>query len=98
MFFYSETREPFDGSTVSYHKMNAVKGYLRHYDNLMYLQFIVANSDRAGERQQALKEITICEKKLKWWQQHLNYDHAEAMRGVDKIKRNWLNGSAAKAA
>jgi hypothetical protein len=84
---YSEQREPFTGA-VDFHKLNAVKGYLRHYENLLYLTFMHQNGTTA-EKMQAAKELTICERKLKWWQNHPNYDAKEALRGVNSLKSAW---------
>lgn len=89
MYFYSATSEPFTGDPVPYHRQNATKRYLTHYGNLMFLQFVVAESQDRAERQQATLEIPMCEKKLKHWTHHANYDHDEAMRGVDRIKKEW---------
>jgi len=88
-FFYSDNKEPFSGNVVPYHKQNATKAYLRHYDNYLYLQFIVQNSDRETERNQASKELTICERKLKHWRQHANYDQAVALAGIADLKKRW---------
>lgn len=86
-FFYSETREPFTGS-VKFDKLNAVKGYLRHYDNLMFLTFM-SNNGTFQEKAQARKELAICERKLQWWQRHPNYVQQEVLAGIDKIKAQW---------
>lgn len=84
---YSDQREPFTGS-VDFTKLNAVKGYLRHYENLLYLTFMHKNGT-AVEKMQAAKELTICERKLKWWENHPTYDKKEVLRGVEALKRQW---------
>ncbi len=86
-FFYSEQREPFTGS-VDFHKLNAVKGYLGHYDNLLFLTFM-SNKGTFQEKAQARKELVICERKLKWWQNHPNYVQNEVLAGIDKLKAAW---------
>jgi hypothetical protein len=89
MFFYSENGS--GGSVqVNVWKMDGTKGYLRHYENYLFLSFVINNplSQRA-EKQQATKELAICEKKLTFWRRHPLYDHDRAMAGVNDLKRNW---------
>lgn len=86
-FFYSEAREPFTGA-VDFHKLNAVKGYMRHFDNLMYLTFM-ANNGTFQEKAQARKELVICERKLKWWENHPNYIKDEVLAAIAKVKAQW---------
>jgi hypothetical protein len=95
MFFYSETSAPSDHK-VDVWKMNGTKAYLRHYDNYLFLQF-VTNNPRASqiEKRQARTEMTICEKKLAFWQRHPNYDHDEALKGVDLLNKQWQQGEKA---
>lgn len=84
---YSENREPFTGS-VKFHDLDAVKGYLKHYGNLLFLTFM-HNNGTTAEKMQAAKELTICERKLKWWENHPNFVAIEARRGVEALKRDW---------
>jgi hypothetical protein len=84
---YSEQREPFTGS-VDFHSLDAVKGYLKHYENQLYLTFI-SQKGTFQEKQQAQKELVICERKLKWWQNHPNFEQAPALRGVEALKKSW---------
>jgi hypothetical protein len=96
MFFYSDTeKSSFNPAlAVPYHKQNAVRSYMRHYDNYMFLSFLILKSDNFVEKAQATKEIAICERKLKHWQQHANYDVEEASRKMVKAKKDWQhNGS-----
>ena len=90
MFFYSDTKEKFTGNPSRIWEMNGTKVYVSHYSNLLYLQF-VANNPLASfiERQQAEKEIKLCEKKLEWWKRHPNFDQVEALREVEKLKKQW---------
>jgi hypothetical protein len=88
MFFYSDN-EPRMGNPPPYHKQNATKSYLTHYDNLLFLTFLLANSNDRAEKQQASKEMTICERKLKHWTHHANYNHADAMRGIQELRKKW---------
>jgi hypothetical protein len=89
MFCYSDTQTHQPGSIVPYHRQNANAGYLRHYENYLYLDFILKTSDRMAERQQAAKELTICERKLKYWQQHANFIQGQVLPQVEKMKKQW---------
>lgn len=93
MFFYNEN-SPGANSQVNVWKMNGTKAYLRHYENLLFLQFVSTNP-RAGEveKRQARKEIVLCEKKLAFWYRHPLYDHEEALRGIDQLKKNWRSAA-----
>lgn len=86
---YSDVKEPFTGS-IDPAKLNAVKGYLEHYRNLLYLTFIANHASTSTlEKAQARKELVICERKLKWWQNLPRYDQREALLGIETLKREW---------
>lgn len=89
MFFYSDTsvRAPFKGNIWA---MNATKVYLGHYDNLLFLKFLM-NNERSSfvEKAQARKETELCEKKLKFWSSHPNYSQADALNGCIELKKKW---------
>ena len=87
-FIYSDN-EPPSKNVVPYDKQNATKSYLRHYDNYLFLQFLLMRSDRMSEKVQASKELGICERKMKHWTHHPNYDHATVLAEVNKKKREW---------
>jgi hypothetical protein len=72
-----------------YHKQDATKRYLSHYENYLYLAFIQENTKDRAERAQATKELTMCEKKMAHWQHHVNYDHAAALQGIMELKKKW---------
>lgn len=94
MFFYSDTRMP-GAPKIDIWKMNGTKAYLRHYDNYLFLQFVTVNPrSTETEKRQARLELTICEKKLEFWRKHPNYDHDEALKGVQALKRNWEKEAA----
>lgn len=77
------------GAPIPYHSLNASKGYVTHYGNLLYLQFIVKSSDRISERQQALKEMQIAERKMAYWKKHPNWDRSEVEPEVVKLNKHW---------
>lgn len=90
MFFYSDTSPKFTGNPSKIWEMNGTKVYLSHYSNLLYLEFVASHGETSFiEKQQAEKEIVLCNKKLQWWQRHPLYDQDEALRGVEQLKKNW---------
>jgi hypothetical protein len=69
---------------------NAVKQYLTHYSNHLLLQFIANHSQASfSERQQARKELEICDRKLDYWRRHPNYNSALANAGVIQMNKEW---------
>ena len=87
MWFHGKT-EPYTGPPTDFYKLNAVSGYLKHFDNLLFLTFM-SNHGTTAEKMQAQKELIICERKLAWWEKHPNYDKVEVLRGVAAKKREW---------
>jgi len=94
MFIYSNTQpNTFDPkSAVPYHEQNANRHYIRHYENFMFLKFILNHKDSTrNECTQATKELTICERKMNYWYKHPNYDQDVILPMITKIKRGWNN-------
>lgn len=87
---YSEERTEHEPSRVPYEKWNAVKAFLNHYDNYLYLSFLAAHSKDGRERAQARKELGLCERKMEWWKRHPNYDQAAVVKGCMEAKARWL--------
>jgi len=77
-----------DFGGVDLSKINATKCFLKHFSNKLYLSFIAANGS-LPERFQAEKELKICERKLKYWEKHRNFVVAEAVKGMEKLKKEW---------
>lgn len=94
-FFYGGPRDP-DKPQMNIWKWNGTKQYLKHYDQYLFLDFVTKNPRAAEtEKRQARLELTMCEKSLEFWSKHPNYEHAEALRGVAELKKNWQQGVAA---
>ena len=90
MFCYSEGRTEPPSFLVPYSKMNATQGYLRHYDNLLYLQFILYNpKSTPADRKQANRELLICDRKLNWWARHPNLNQADVAEGKKMLNARW---------
>lgn len=81
------------GGHIDLSKLDGTKGYLRHYQNLLVLTFFHQHGTRL-ERQQAAEEMIVCERKLKWWSNLPSYDHAAALKGVETLKREWIEKAA----
>lgn len=86
-FFYNEN-EPFTGGVIPYHKVNANRSYLRHYENSLFLQFML-NNGTMEERRQASKELAICDRKMSRMEKHANFIWDAVLPEIEKLKKNW---------
>ena len=87
-FFYSDAK--YDGPKLDLSRMDATKQYLKHYSNLLLLKVIMGDAKTSVvDKAQARKETSICERKLAYWARHHNYVHEDALRGMDKLKKEW---------
>jgi hypothetical protein len=85
MICYSDTELKGPGGAI---RVDPTKAYLRHYDNYLYLQFLSRKSSDPRERGQALRELTIAERKLKFHYRDANKE--EVLKGVQNLRRRWL--------
>ncbi len=85
MICYSDTELRGPGGVI---RVDPTKAYLRHYDNYLYLQFLSRKSPDPRERGQALRELTICERKMKYHER--TADKAAMLAGIQIAKRKWL--------
>jgi hypothetical protein len=88
---YDTASSKFEGSFDPY-KYDGVKQYEKHFSNLMYLDFIAANSRSTfTEKRQAEAEIEIAKRKLKYWKRIADYQgRSEAvLSAVQKVKKQW---------
>lgn len=95
-FFYSPNPERL--GAVNIWEWDGTKQYLKHFDNLLYLNFVASNP-RSSQREkaQARHEMTIAEKKLEFWTRHPKFVQEEAMKGVDRLKKQWSSGERSAA-
>jgi hypothetical protein len=84
-----DENSPRTGSVVPYNRINATDGYLRHYANYLYLSFIFNNTDDWREKQQANKELTICQRKMDYHRKHPNFNAKHAEAESVKLKAQW---------
>lgn len=85
--FYADNRD--SDAKIDVWRMDGTKAYLRHYENYLMLDFISKASKDREEVRRSRVELTMCEKKLAFWQRHPKYDDADAKRGVAKLKAMW---------
>lgn len=89
MIFYADNTQRASGPVTGYLQWPAVKKYLEHYGNYLILDAISKAPKNPAEKRQALKEMTMCEKKLTYWTRHPNYDRREAEAGISSLKKQW---------
>lgn len=94
MYFYSDTavREHTD---INVWKMNGSKAYLRHFSNYLFLNFVSVKGTRE-ERASVEKEIQLCERKLKFWERHPNFDPAFVQAEKEKMIKQWRQDGSGK--
>lgn len=87
---YEENPMPRSGASFDFGAADATKFYLEHYRNWKLLQFISTNTLATfAEKQQARKELTICDRKLAYWSKHPNFDTKRMQAGVVEIDKEW---------
>lgn len=87
MYFYSDTA-PRGTSNINVWKMNGSKGYLRHFSNYLFLNFVATKGTRE-ERAAVEKEITICKRKLDFWERHPNFDPDYVRGEKEMMIKQW---------
>lgn len=85
MICYSDTELRGPGGPI---RVDPTKAYLRHYENYLYLQFLSRKSPDPQERGQALRELTICERKMKYHER--TADKTGMLAGIQIAKRKWM--------
>lgn len=90
MFCYSDN-QPRSATPVNVWKMNPNKAFMSHYANFLYLDFILNNGDYQ-ERQQARKELVICERKMKFWERHPDFNSTFVRGEKEKLHVAWKSG------
>ena len=88
MFIYSDSQEPFQG-TIDFTRVNSTKQYLKHFDNLLTLEFISKNTTDRGERCQCEREMEIARRKLRYWERMPNFSKDDRVRGISQLKEKW---------
>ena len=89
MLLYEENpvySKPFNRGSL--YRMNATKQALTHFENSLYLSFMLSNGN-TSEKRDASKELVICEKKIEFWKKMPSFDHEEFLRGCAAAKKIW---------
>ncbi len=90
MFCY-ELNAPRASFPIDVNRMDGTKAYMRHYDNWLFLNFMIENGN-FQERAQAQAELKVCERKMKFWTHHHNYDAARVLELKEKRLNEWKRG------
>lgn len=69
-------------------RYNATDMYMSHFANSLMLSFMALNGN-FQEKGQAVKELAICERKMKYWSNQSNFDHDEMLLRCKKEKQKW---------
>jgi hypothetical protein len=85
----NEERQPFRGRPKPYHEQDAVALWLVHYSNSKYLTFLARNETDVIERNRAVHELSICQKKMDFWKRHVNWDAKRAGSLAQEIDKKW---------
>lgn len=89
MFCYDDNEKPFRGRITPYADQDANRYWLQHYSNAKFLTFLLKNSTDAQEKIQASKELTLADKKMKHWRNHINFDLSHVTKETKKIDQQW---------
>lgn len=87
MFFYSDKNDRSDFNFSLIGRLSPETMYRKHYDNMLFLQFVAENTEDRVERYQANKEIPLCQKKLDYWGRSLKADQIADI--CDGLKKKW---------
>lgn len=90
MFCY-EVNVPRSNVALNVWDWNANKVYLKHFQNLLFLDFMIENGSFA-ERAQAQRERLICERKMAFWKRHPKYEAVTLQPMIEKAITDWKRG------
>ena len=78
---------------INFETADAVKYYIRHYENWLFLREVFAGAVNKDQKRQANWEIRVADRKMEFWRRHRNFDVQEAGRqmSVIRIGRRNLN-------
>jgi hypothetical protein len=73
---------------VPYEDQDAVHYWGKHFANSLLLKFFLSSGTTA-EKIQAQKELEMCERKMKFWEHHINFDKGVALKVAERLKKDW---------
>lgn len=77
------------GSRTPYHAQKATENWLRHFENSLYLTFLVKAETDFAARARAQKELGVAANKMEYWQKHPNFELARARLLSEPMKKMW---------
>ena len=86
---YDGKSEPFTGSMSNLARANATKHASTHFDNSLYLNFMLQNGS-ITEKHLASKELMIAERKINFWKRHPNFNKEEYLKNCEAAKKKWV--------
>jgi hypothetical protein len=93
-FIYPDNPERYDGPPVPYNRLDAMKHWKKHYENLLMLRFFLKGTTSARDKIQLQKEITKAERAIERWSHHPRFDRDESLKFAEHLKRMWTSGKA----
>jgi hypothetical protein len=84
---YNEN-EPYTGPHIRIDSMDPHKPWRTHCENWYHLKFI-AERGTFLEKRRAMVELSIAERKMKFWERHHAFRLEEQIRITDEIRRKW---------
>lgn len=90
MFFYSDTapRSNVQVNVWNFKPETVTRAYLTHFDNFLFLN-VLSKEGTFQERGQVEKELPICLRKMKFWEQHPNFDDVAVNRAKEEKIKAW---------
>lgn len=87
MHFIYADNQPFSGRPFCASDYNSNVQISTHLDNWFILKFMQMQTDSIIERHQATKELTICERKISFWQRQPDFCIEEFANSVEKLQK-----------
>ena len=79
---------PYDGPRLNLSKMDATRQWLKHFSNSVLLTRIAQSPRDLEHKMQALRELDIAERKMRYWERQSSYDPLAAREEARRIKRS----------
>lgn len=77
------------GNPVPYWKIQATRSWLKHYENMLMLEFFATHETDWALKRRAEHELSICKSKMSYMEKHGNFNQAEATKGAEVLKKKW---------
>jgi hypothetical protein len=87
MLIYPDSPSPMTSNW--WRELDPTQQYLKHYDNSLILK-LFHTKGTVLEKIQAAKELTICERKMKFWERQEGFSQENATLGCSQLKKKWI--------